>query len=263
MAKKIINITFWGLIIISIPILLSFVSAEHQKTICTQINIEINRENGMYFLDNTDIIDYLKSKNIYPVNKNLAEIKCSDIEKEISALAEVKKVNAFKTIDGKIGIYIEQRTPLVRIINYNGNSFYIDTEGKYMPLSLRYSPRVLVANGYINDPPGDINIEQIEKDSSLSKLLKSDDIWHMAKYINQHDFWNAQIQQLHIAKNGDIELIPVVGNHTIIFGNAQKIENKFEKLWLFYSEGLKNKNWNIYKTINLKYKNQIVCTKKQ
>ena len=60
----------------------------------------------------------------------------------------------------------------------------------------------------------------------------------------------------------DIELIPRVGNHTIVFGDANQIESKFEKLIVFYNKGLSNTGWNEYSVINLKYEGQVVCTKR-
>ena len=62
--------------------------------------------------------------------------------------------------------------------------------------------------------------------------------------------------------NGDMELVPRVGDHTILIGDDQQIHEKFEKLFLFYMEGLNKAGWNKYKVINLKYKDQVVCTKK-
>jgi cell division protein FtsQ len=48
-----------------------------------------------------------------------------------------------------------------------------------------------------------------------------------------------------------------------VFGDAKDFEEKFEKLKTFYTEGLnKTDGWNKYSTINIKYKNQVVCTKK-
>ena len=44
---------------------------------------------------------------------------------------------------------------------------------------------------------------------------------------------------------------------------TEAYEEKFEKLKMFYTEGLnKTDGWNKYSTINIKYKNQVVCTKK-
>jgi cell division protein FtsQ len=52
-----------------------------------------------------------------------------------------------------------------------------------------------------------------------------------------------------------------VGNHKIILGDCSDLEQKFKKLFAFYKDGLNKIGWNTYKTINLKYKNQVVCTR--
>ena len=60
-----------------------------------------------------------------------------------------------------------------------------------------------------------------------------------------------------------IELFPAIGNQKIVFGNAKDVAEKFNKLKLFYTEGLnKSDSWTKYSSINLKYKNLVVCTKK-
>ena len=86
-------------------------------------------------------------------------------------------------------------------------------------------------------------------------------IYTLATFIVKDEFFKAQIEQIYITDSKEIELIPKVGNHIIIFGSIQDIEEKLEKLKLFYTKGLKKTGWNKYKTINLKFRNQIVCTK--
>jgi cell division protein FtsQ len=82
-------------------------------------------------------------------------------------------------------------------------------------------------------------------------------------YTSNNEFWNATVQQLYVNANGEIEFIPRIGNHTVILGDDQLLESKFNKLLLFYQEGMNKKGgWNQYSTINLKFKNQVVCTKK-
>jgi cell division protein FtsQ len=76
----------------------------------------------------------------------------------------------------------------------------------------------------------------------------------------------AQIGQIHREKNGDFLLIPQVGAHKIVFGTAKNdkdVEDKFNKLIVFYKEGLPFEGWNKYNLINLKYDKQIVCSKKE
>jgi len=70
------------------------------------------------------------------------------------------------------------------------------------------------------------------------------------------------IEQLYINKKSEFELIPKIGNHTILFGDIKEMKDKFEKLIAFYKQGISKSGWNKYKTINLKFKNQVVCTKK-
>ena len=46
-----------------------------------------------------------------------------------------------------------------------------------------------------------------------------------------------------------------------MIGDAEDLDKKLYKLRLFYAEGLNKTGWNEYKVINLKYANQVVCTK--
>ena len=53
-----------------------------------------------------------------------------------------------------------------------------------------------------------------------------------------------------------------MGSHKIILGSAHDLEKKFEKLKVFYRKGLEKVGWDRYQTINLKFENQVVCTKR-
>ena len=84
----------------------------------------------------------------------------------------------------------------------------------------------------------------------------------VTNYVRTHDFWNAQIEQVYVNADGELELIPRVGNQTILFGDEKGMEEKFSKLYTFYKEGLSKTGWNQYKTINVTFKDQVVCSKK-
>jgi cell division protein FtsQ len=72
------------------------------------------------------------------------------------------------------------------------------------------------------------------------------------------------IGQIHLKKNGDFLLIPLVGDQKIIFGSAhsdEEVREKFKKLDIFYKEAIPYEGWNKYDEISLKYENQIVGKK--
>lgn len=260
--KRILNIVFWIALPVTMLIMLGFVSGSQSELVCNNVSISIDHSNGMMFLNNELLIDKLKQTHVYPVGKKFKEIKIGEIEQVLLNISEVQDAEVYKTIDGNIGITVTQRTPIVRVLNLNGRQFYIDDRGYQMPISEHYYPRVLVVNGYISEPFVEESAYEIASDSSLRAGFKTDDVFAMASYISNDPFWSAQIQEIYFEPSGDMELIPVVGDHRIIFGDTTHLEAKFNKLKVFYQEGLRKTGWNLYDTINLKYKDQIVCSRK-
>jgi cell division protein FtsQ len=112
-----------------------------------------------------------------------------------------------------------------------------------MPVPNNFSAYVPIATGYIEE--------------SYAKQQ----LYEFALFLQKDKFWNSQIEQIYVAPNSDIELIPRVGNHQIILGKIEDYTENLTKLKVFYEKGLNNVGWNKYSKINLKYKNQVVCTK--
>jgi cell division protein FtsQ len=59
-----------------------------------------------------------------------------------------------------------------------------------------------------------------------------------------------------------MELVPRVGSQKIVFGNGDDLESKFKNLLVFYKKAIPLVGWDTYSTINLKFKGQIVCVKR-
>jgi cell division protein FtsQ len=97
--------------------------------------------------------------------------------------------------------------------------------------------------------------DSIYYDSMLTNLYK------LTMYIIHDDFLKAQIDQVFVNNAGEFELVPRVGSHVIIFGKAEDMDAKFRKLVAFYKFGLNKIGWNKYTIINIKYKNQVLCSK--
>ena len=162
-------------------------------------------------------------------------------------------------------IDIRQRSPIIRIIDKNYISYYIDEDGYVMKTNGNYTSHVIIANGniYTGFPiDNKINVLGLEKKSPANNKTIAN-LYRLGKYITDNDFWNAQIQQIYVNESGDFELIPRVGSHIIILGDYSDCETKFENLMSLYKNGLPEKGWNTYETINLKYKGQVICTKRE
>lgn len=242
--------------------LLAFANYSIDQTICENIEIQIDRSNDNYFIEEEDIFDMVYFEMDTIVGRLISEINTNRLEHKLNNHSAIQKTEVYKTIDGNLMIEVQQRTPIVRIYNQNGESFYLDSTGKVMPPSASYTSRVLIASGEIHENISDImgyNFSEIE--DSLSRKTNLDDLYKLSKFIRKEPFWSAQIEQLYVNKDYEIELIPRVGNHRIVLGDAAFIQEKFDKLKIFYFKGLSKTGWNEFSVVNLKYANQVVCTK--
>lgn len=241
--------------------LLSFVGDEQANMPCKALVVELE-SNNMRFVEIADVKERLTDLGSAIEGDPMSSLDLRKFEEEIRSMPEVEDTEVYSTIDGKVVVQVKQRRPIVRVINQNDSlSVYIDDRGQVMPWSRSYTARVLVVNGHLNIPRSGA-IDGITAADSGVVYEHFKNVYKLANYIDGNDFWKDQIIQVYVTPQGEYELIPLVGGHKIIFGTLENMKGKFNKLELFYEKGLKNADWNKYRTVNLKYKDQIVCTKK-
>ena len=240
---------------------LGFVSEKRNEQICTDVVITIVDSVRSRFVTAGDVHQMVENRTHKMRGVLLDSINIPSIEQRLSEFPPIKRVDIYKTINGTVHINVTQRTPVVRIINRYGDNYYLDEQGELLKHSNRYSAHVLVANGYINlrPPQENYNVFTAEVVPGRRNIMR--ELFALASYINDDKFWKAQIQQIYVNENGEFELIPLVGEHLIVFGIFDNPDVKFSKLESFYRNGLNVKGWNTYKIINLKYEDQIVATK--
>lgn len=257
--KKILNILLWVTIIAGISLIVIIFNKKHSQSLCKGIKINIDYDNCPPIIYENEIL--LIANNTYKSikKKKLSEINPEKINKKISTNPYIEKANTSITINGKLKINILQKNPIVRVINNKNQNIFIDVKGNIITQKPKHPLRLLIANGNLNETyKNKTNINDSNYEGS-----KTYKIYYLAKHIKSNKFLNAQIQQIYInPKTNDIELIPYLGNHTIVFGDITNTKEKLEKLITFYKKGLRNTDWNKYKTLNLKFNHQVVCSKK-
>jgi cell division protein FtsQ len=239
-------------------VILGFVSNEEKKVMCREVRIIIHDSLDIQFINSSMIRDVILRGGNRLAGKFFDEINLQDIEDRVRGIKYIERAEVYATVEGELVVDIYQRKPAVRIIDRSGQGYYIDREGYIIPLSPNYSPYLLVVNGAIGERYRRVkNINELDPQNNLLA-----DICKLVKYIQSDKFWEAQIVQIYVNGKGEFELIPRVGSHVIEFGKVENMEEKFEKLWILYNDGFYYKGWNQYDRINLKYKNQAICTKR-
>lgn len=258
--RKAINIALWSLFLIGIFVLFSFTEGSKNNGLLQNIVVNVDMDSGNQFVTKNDIRSLIVRQG-YDTNKTQMElIDANLIERKIADLSSVEEVEVYKNMNGELNALVKQRKPIVRILHQNGQSNYIDDKGKMMPLSDKYSARVIVVNGYINEK-NTFSVNEIKANDSLAKASKLDELYDFVMLFNKDEFFTAQFEQIYIEKNGEYTVIPKVGNQKIYFGKPEDMEQKLNNLKSWYLDGINPENLNLYKTINLKYNGQVVCTK--
>ncbi|MDL2278547.1 cell division protein FtsQ [Parabacteroides sp. OttesenSCG-928-G07] len=220
-----------------------FFHNREQHTVCHDIQIVVKDSLEKHFVTQQDVISFLKRANLNPIDKPMSEINTELIENELKKNEMISTIEAYKTPSGIVKLEIIQKLPVLRVITSTG-SYYIDNQGSTMPVSDRYTAHVTVASG------------------TIKREFATNELFRFASFLLQDDFWNNQIEQIYVHPNDDVELIPRVGNHRIYLGSFEGFEEKLDNLLLFYKQVIPKMGWEKYNMINLKYKDQIVCTKK-
>lgn len=259
--KKIINIALWIIALSLMVVGLSFANKNQQKQKLTKPVIKIDFASENRFIDENDVLkEVIQKEN--DATRLLNSLDVTQIEERLKNNFAIKNAQVYKTIDGKLEVSVVQNRPIVRIINNKNESYYIDEDGFLMPTSTKFTARLLVVNGNIFSRYTSYNNQKLDlMEDSLKATTLLDELYQLATFIDGSEFWKAQIEQIYVNKELEIELIPKVGNHIIVFGKPNNINAKFKKLIVFYEKGLSKTGWNEYSKVDLSYKNQIVCTK--
>ncbi|MEJ8755805.1 hypothetical protein WG947_02255 [Pontibacter sp. H259] len=214
------------------------------------MSINIDNEYNNYFIGDEEINDLLTrdgEKKIEGISNKNIDLK--NLEKRIEAHKFVEDAEVYRGLDGNIKVQVKQNRPIARIIRPN-QDVYIDVEGHILPLSDRYTARVIPITKSAQLKP--LNQEFFQDSTGQAYLA-------LLQFIENDEFWKAQLAQMHIDGKGKVSFLPQVGDHTIEFGKPFNPELKFKKLMIFYKEVLPVMGWDKYKRVNVEYEDQIIC----
>jgi len=260
--KKILVILFNLAVVTYMVFALAFTGAKSDKIICSRVKISMLDSMYSGFLQKQDIEEILLESEEQIAGYPMSEINLNLLEESIRRNPYVRNAEVYSTTDGVLHIDVFERIPVVRIISGSGSSYYLDDEGYIFPARGGISSHVLIANGYFtfsNQLNKIRNIAEIDEEEDYSEWFE---VHRLAGFIVADPFWEKQVVQLYYNREGDFELIPRVGAHQVIFGKIDNMEYKFWKLKTLYNEGFSYEGWNKYEKINLKFNNQVICTKR-
>jgi len=230
-----------GLLLLGLVCFL-YAFSTHRNNALNATGIEVNflGDNNLFVTHET--VNKLLIQNQQTVTNVPKEIlDLNGLENRLKSNAMIKTAEVYLAIDGKVRADVIQRKPIARV-NTNA-SYYIDDEGEYMPLSTNFTAHVPLVTG------------AIEKNNLIN-------VFTIASKIVNDEFLKAHIVEIHQNQDQTIVLKTRVFDFEIELGDLKELDKKINNLKAFYQKAKKDETLNKYRTVNLEFNNQVVCTKK-
>ena len=235
--KNIFNLIRFTLGVLLLIVMIYFAVINTGDKYCKLSDISIELDENK-FVTKEVIIEYLIENTLNPDSILLEDVSFRDIENVLTQHPSIKSAVVYSDMNANVFISVTQRNPIVRI-QEDKKGYYLDEDGLEIPLSNVYTSRMLLVTGEVNS-------------------VNNKDLFNLTNFIYNNDFWKKQIVQINI-ENSKLLMLTKLGEQ-LEFGEIKNVKEKFENLMLYYEKG---NSQNIdYKTLNLEYKNQIVCIKK-
>ncbi|MBL7862386.1 MAG: cell division protein FtsQ [Cyclobacteriaceae bacterium] len=237
--------------LLAISFLIAFSERKLDALVCKNIVIELDNENENHFLDEADVMKLVESSGQPIKGTALDHINLRAIETKLKFDKHILDADLYGDLKGNLVVNVELRRPLARIVQADAPDAYIAEDGVIMPVSEKYSSRVVLISGPY--------VKRLLESEDLNKTEEGQQLMAMLEFINEDRFWKAQVAQLDISSQGKITILPQVTGQRVEFGLAQDFENKFRKLMIFYKEILPQRGWTRYDRVNLEYEGQIIA----
>ena len=236
--------------LIGMMLLIGFSERKQQSVVIKDVVVELDNLNENHFLDEADVSKLVQSEGQKLVGKHTDEINLKTIENKLMYDKHILDAELYSDLKGNLVVNVEMRRPIARIVQSDAPDAYIAEDGVIMPVSEKYTSRVVLISGHV---------KELLETQDLNKTEQGKQLMSMIEFVNDDKFWKAQVAQLDLSSNGKVTIYPQMTGQRIEFGKPDDIENKFRKLMIFYKRILPQRGWTKYERVNLEYEGQIIA----
>jgi cell division protein FtsQ len=213
------------------------------------VDIRVECPSGVHFVTEDAIRERLfRSRHLKPDVIRSGKLDERRMEAILDANPWVEEAEVYMDANRVLRIHVTQRVPAVRVFEESGNSYYLDAGLKSMPLSTQYTHYTPVVTG----------VPRL-RDDSAGRVMKGT-ILGLVNRVSGKTFWASQVSQIDMRADGGFEIVPIIGDQRIIIGDTDLLDDKLANLMAFYQQVQNRVGWDRYRTIDLRYKDQVVAS---
>ena len=230
-----------GLFLLGLVVFLYALSSfKNNSRPVSSVNVQFTGEDNVFIT--SEMVNKLliqSQKKLYFLPKDAIDLKETEFLLESNDM--IKSAQVYLTVNGEVRVKVEQKRPIARVDS--DDVFYIDEDGFRMPLSSQHSARVPLAYGIVDE-------------ADLETVYK------VALTVYKDSFLKTYVTEIHQNENKEISLKLRLLDFEVLVGTLDNLEIKLQNLKAFYQKAKKDTMLDVYKSVNLQFENQVVCTKK-
>lgn len=256
MVKKILSIVAWGLTAAALIALFVFAREDYLTSTIKDVKIDIERKNDSGFIKERLL---LADINGLRGHSDIGTVNMVTIQKHLEAIPWIESNSTYIDLEGVLCVNVKEYEPVLRIFGNDGRSVYLTESGISLPTNRLYTPHVLVASG-------SFNLRNDTTSFSLNDTLAEDqaliDALYVYKAIGRNPFMQSCIGQVYRNNHGSFDIVVKDIDAQVTIGDTCQIDDKLRRAEIFIKQKAGSAEIKGMKNINLKYKNQVVCTKR-
>ena len=239
------------------------IARSHSQT--SGLKIKIDYDHQPTLVDSKVVTDSILRLMPDLLQQQVRNVDLKAVSRAASTVPFLEHCDASMSVGGHIVVKASQRHPVARVFAA-GREFYIDRHGRAMPQSSLGEINAIVASGNITDRIDTLLYDRLDiavlAADSATANLGIVDIWKTACYLDANPNYGCLFDQIFLNAAGDVVLTPKLGDHIVVLGKSDNLDNKFARLQLFYIKVMPKSGWDAYSRLNLKFDNQVVCTRR-
>lgn len=233
------NYIKFSLLAVFLVTICSFSTSKNNKRVVGKPNVEFLGDNNLFITSET-VSNLLIQSQAKAKNDTKEALDLNGLEQSLTSNPMISNAEVYVNAEGNLKAIVKQKQPIARVIGKE--QFYIDSKGGFMPLSKNYTERVPFVTGSI-------------KKEALQN------VFDIATYIKNDDFLKKQVVEINQDENNKISLILRQANFKVQLGDLENLDKKINNLKAFFIKASRDNVLSQYKTVNLQFDNQVVCTK--
>lgn len=238
-----------GAVVLLVLVVVANISRSHSTVRGIEVNIRYGKQPQLV---NSQVVrDSILAGIPALLQQQVGQVDRQAVVEAAGTVPYLSDVTASTSVSGKVVVRAKQRRPIARLY-YGSKEYYFDSEGALMPSSPLGSCNVVVAGGDFTEP--------LRADSLNSQMLA---LLEVARFLDRESKYGDLIDQIYVERDGDIMMVPKLGNHVVELGAPDDLDTKFANLLTFYRKGMPRAGWDTYSLLSLKFENQVVCTKRE